>query len=297
METVSVLLAVLSGAAYSVNGIFVKCFTRRFSGDERDSSSVYSIMLGLIIALVTWCSIGFSFKFSYVTLILAAVNCVGLLVHNTFIVKAMSKGPYSLISIFCMAGGIILPLVVTMVAYFDIPAWYQFVGIGIMFVAFGLLCIGDGDTSISDKKKYFIYLVVLFVANGLCSVGYTLEKRIEGGVYKQEMIIMEYLLLVAVALVMLVARKRRDTLGVFRQNGGFYLFAVLACVALALGNNLQVFSISGVSESVAFTAKNGSSIVISAILSLIIFSEKIRLKKWIAIGVAVLSICLLAIPK
>ena len=289
------MLAVLSGAAYSVNGIFVKYFSTRFKGDERDSGSVYSVMLGLIIALTTWFSIGFSCKLSYITLILSVVNCIGLLVHNTFIVKAMSKGPYSLISIFCMAGGIIMPLFVTMFAFFDIPLWYHFVGMGIMFVAFGLLCIGDGDTSISDKKKYFIYLVILFLANGLCAIGYSLEKRLEDSMYKQEMIVLVNLLSALVAMVMLLVRKRRDTLVVFKQSGGFYLFMVLACVSLAVGNNLQVFSIVDVSESVAFTAKNGSSIVISAILSLILFKERIKLKKWIAIGIAVVSIFLLAL--
>ena len=293
--TIAVMLAVLSGAAYSVNGIFVKYFSTRFKGDERDSGSVYSVMLGLIIALTTWFSIGFSCKLSYITLILSVVNCIGLLVHNTFIVKAMSKGPYSLISIFCMAGGIIMPLFVTMFAFFDIPLWYHFVGMGIMFVAFGLLCIGDGDTSISDKKKYFIYLVILFLANGLCAIGYSLEKRLEDSMYKQEMIVLVNLLSALVAMVMLLARKHRDTLVVFKQSGGFYLFMVLACVSLAVGNNLQVFSIVDVSESVAFTAKNGSSIVISAILSLILFKERIKLKKWIAIGIAVVSIFLLAL--
>ena len=295
MATVAVMLAVLSGAAYSINGIFVKYFSTRFKGDERDSGSVYSIMLGLIIALTTWCSIGFSLKMSYITLILSLVNCIGLLVHNTFIVKAMSKGPYSLISIFCMAGGIIMPLFVTMLAFFDIPLWYHFVGMGIMFVAFGLLCIGDGDTNISDKKKYFIYLVVLFLANGLCAVGYSLEKRLENSMYKQELIVVVNLLSAIIAFAMLLARKRTKTFGVFKQSRGFYLFMVLACVSLALGNNLQVFSIVDVSESVAFTAKNGSSIVISALLSLILFKEKIKAKKWIAIGIAVISIFLLAL--
>ena len=60
MATVAIILAVLSGAAYSVNGIFVKYFSGRFKGDERDSSSLYSIMLGFIIALTTWFSTGFS---------------------------------------------------------------------------------------------------------------------------------------------------------------------------------------------------------------------------------------------
>ena len=295
MATVAIILAVLSGAAYSVNGIFVKYFSNRFKGEERDSSSLYSIMLGFIIALTTWFSTGFSFGMSYVTLILAIVNCIGLLVHNTFIVKAMSKGPYSLISIFCMAGGIIMPLFVTMIAFFDIPMWYHFVGMGVMFVAFGLLCIGDGNTDISDKKRYFIYLVILFVANGVCAIGYSLEKRLEDSAYNQELIILTNLLSSIVALVMLLARKRTQTITVFKQSGGFYLFMVLACVSLALGNNLQVFSIIDVIESVAFTAKNGSSIVISALLSLILFKEKIEVKKWIAIGIAGISIFLLAL--
>lgn len=295
METVAVLLAVLSGAAYSANGIFVKYFTRKFSGDERDSSAIYSIMLGLVIAAVSWCIGGFKFSCTYITVLLAAFNSIGLLVHNTFIVKAMSKGPYSLISVFCMAGGIIMPLIVTMLAYSDIPTWVQFVGIAVMFVAFGLVSIGGGDANVSDKKRYFIYLAVLFIANGVCAVGYTLEKRLEGSAHKQELIIIEYLLAFLVSFIMLAMRKRRETLKVFKQGGGFYLFLTLACVSLAFGNNLQVASISGVSESVAFTAKNGSSIVLSAILSLILFSERISLKKWVAIGIAVASICLLAI--
>lgn len=291
----SITLAVLAGAMYSFNGIFVKCFTKRFSGNENDSSSLYSILLGIIIALVSFGVNGFNFKFSPLTLLLAVINCVGLLIHNTFIVKAMSCGPYSLISIFCMSGGIIMPLVVTMLAFFEVPTLIQLIGIAVTFIAFGIMLLGKSDTGVTDKKKYIIYLIILFLANGLCAVGYSLEKRLEGGAYKQEMIIMEYVILVAVAFVMLIMRRGSNTLSVFRQSGSFYLFVILACLVLAAGNNLQVFSITAVSEAVAFTAKNGSSIVLSALLSLIIFKEKIDLKKWIAISVCIVSIVLFTI--
>ena len=290
-----IILSLISGAMYSFNGIFVKFFSKHFKGDKSDSSSLYSIMLGIIIAIVSFFINACKFRFSYITLIIAAVNCVGLLVHNHFIVKAMSVGPYSIISVSCMAGGIIMPLIVTALAFSDIPTYIQLAGIAVMFIAFIIMCLGDSNSDISDKKKYFLYLVILFVANGVCVLGYSLEKRIEGGAYKQEMIMMEYVMSFLFSFITLIVKKKKDTFTVFRQSGKFYLFAILACVTLGLGNNLQVFSISSISEAVAFTIKNGTSIFLSAILSLLIFSEKIRAKKWVGIAAVLVSICLLAI--
>lgn len=53
--------------------------------------------------------------------------------------------------------------------------------------------------------------------------------------------------------------------------------------------NLQVFGISAVSEAVAFAAKNKSSTVLCARLSMITFKERIGVKKWAAIGICIVG--------
>ena len=290
---IGVLLVVLMIAVYSVHGIFLKKFNEFYPGDERDSSLSYTTILGIIVALISFAVSGFKFKFSLDCLILGVVCGLLVTAYNFSLSKAIESGPYSVSTIFQLSGGILVPLFATMVAFGEFPSWLQLIGIAVMFVAFVLICLNFKEKS-TVQKGFYVAAAFVFLSNGFASFVMALADRVEEGAYSKEFVVITYVVSSLSSFIILLVTKRGKPLAAFRQTPMSTLFAVLGSLSIAGGINLLMVCLRFVSESVLFTVQNGGVLVLSGILSMIIFKEKISLQKWIGIAIAAVSMALLA---
>ena len=73
------------------------------------------------------------------------------------------------------------------------------------------------------------------------------------------------------------------------------LFAVLGAACITAGINLLMVCLDFVDVAALYTVQNGGMLMLSALWSLILFKEKLNVKKWIGIVIATISTVLLAI--
>ncbi len=290
---IGVLLVVLMILVYSVHGIFLKKFNEFYPSDPKDSSLSYTVILGLIVAFISFAVSGFRFKFSLDCLILGIICGILITSYNVFLSKSIESGPYSVATIFQLSGGILVPLFSTMVAFGEIPTWVQFVGIAIMLVAFVLICFNFKEKS-QVSKVFYISALLVFLSNGFASFVMALADRVEEGAYSKEFVIITYLVASLSAFIILTVNKKGKPFVSLRQTPKSLLFATLGALSIAGGINLLMVCLSYVSESVLFTVQNGGVLVLSALFSMIIFKEKISLQKWIGIAIAGVSMALLS---
>jgi len=310
MEYLLILPVIL---VYSFQGIFMKIYSNNYTPNAEDSSTVYSVINGLFVALCTlvfrFIMRGFGFNLTPTVLILAAVNVAALFFFNKALVEASARGPYAMVSIFMLSGGIVIPLAVSLF-YGESLNLTRYIGIVVMFVAFVLLCYERGEQT-EKKPGFYLYCIALAVANGIYGTILTLEKTYEEGVNNDELIILTYFFTAAVSVVLLLLKNRRGALALskesderekparfidaFRLNWRAVAFALGGSTCTAIGINLLALCLQYINVGVLYTIENGGVMVASALLALALFREKINLQKWIGILVAAGSTVLLTI--
>jgi hypothetical protein len=109
----SILLVAVMILLYTFQSSFCNMYARFYPGENKNSSAVYSVFYGAIVALATLVFAGFSISPSAATLVIGCLNGAVLVLYNTMLIKASSNGPFSVTMIFNLCGGIILPLFVS----------------------------------------------------------------------------------------------------------------------------------------------------------------------------------------
>lgn len=311
MEYLLILPVIL---LYSFQGIFMKIYSNHYTPNAEDSSTVYSVINGLFVALCTlvfrFVMRGFGFNLTPTVVILAAVNVAALFFFNKALVEASARGPYAMVSIFMLSGGIVIPLAVSLF-YGESLNLTRYIGIAVMFAAFVLLCYERGEQT-EKKPGFYLYCIALAVANGIYGTILTLEKTYEEGVNNDELIILTYFFTAVVSVVLLFIKTKRAPaiatdsvekpateqpcfIDSFRLNGRAVAFALGASTCTAIGINLLALCLQYINVGVLYTMENGGVMVASALLALVLFREKINLQKWIGIIVAAGSTVLLTI--
>ncbi len=284
---------------YTTQGFLVKGYNINYKPVNKiDSSPVYTIFLGIIVSIsslvMKWIGDGaVSFSATWMTVLLGLLNAAAIFFYNFSLIKAPERGPFSEVNIFMVSGGVLLPLVLSL-CMGDKLHWIKFVGIGVMFIAFLLLCMEKGEST-EKRKGFYFYCILLLVANGVFGCILELENKLEANVHKSELLFFTYLFSAIASFVLLAFQRKKELFDCFKVGKVSLGFALGANILTALGANMLVLALSYIPSSILYTVQNGGVMVLVAIFSLIILKEKIPFHKWIGIGIAVISTCMLTL--
>ena len=293
MDFLGVILLIVLIFPGTLHGIFLNFYNRNYPGEEADATHVYSSFLGLIVAFVSFAIDGFSFNFSWLSMLMGIINGFAVLIFNRCLAKGTELGSYSITMISALAAGVLMPLLATVV-FEGSPGYLKLIGIAIMLVAFVLICV-DFKEETKAKAGFVGACIGVAISNGAYGVLNSLEERFESGIHSDEFILFTYLTLSVASFVILMARNRRFTLAPLKQTRKSMLFLILGSLCIAANINLIMLVFKFVSSEIAYTFINGGTLVVSALLSLIIYRERISLQKWIGIAAASASMVILAL--
>ena len=100
---------------YTFQNFFCKRFSLGYTGE--DSTPVLTIIGGIIVVGTTFVISGCVFSAQALTVILGVVNAVALYFYNDFLLKASVSGPYSVLIVFAVFGGISIPALVKWIGF------------------------------------------------------------------------------------------------------------------------------------------------------------------------------------
>jgi drug/metabolite transporter (DMT)-like permease len=136
-------------------------YSEHYPGEEAMSSPVFSVVSGLIVALVSFAFAGFSFSVQWPTLVLGIANAVTLFLYNTCMIKASNSGPYSVLMTCMLAGGIIVPAVVNFFAFGTLLSIIQIISIVVIFAAIYIVSYKEGEGK--GSLGFYLACVGLFL--------------------------------------------------------------------------------------------------------------------------------------
>jgi len=220
--------------------------------------------------------------------------CLGFLFISVFNVMGITAQKNGL-TVASVAGkmSVVIPVVFGIFIYNESVSFFQIAGILMALIAV-YLSSAKSDTA-PVKFKNLIFPLLLFVGSGFIDAGL---KYVESKSVSDEAVPMFLATIFGCAFV----------LGFFvvvtqMINGKFHFHFknILGGIALGIPNYysmeflIKALQTGGMESSTLFTINNVSIVIFTTVFALVFFKEKLIKKNWIGLGLAVISILLVAL--
>lgn len=302
------VVLLITAAVLTLQSLFAKLYSNHYTGEDRFSSPVFSVLYGFSVALITLITSGFAYSPSKLTLLLGIMNGVFLFVYNYALIEGSRRGPYSFVMICNLFGGVLVPMFVMMFmprlvelfAGTQSSLWFtpqnltilQGVALVVVLIAFVLLNLKE-KTQERPRKFYYLWALILGTVNGGYSTVLALQSVLRPD-DKSEVLVTTFLFGGFFSLIYLLLIGKKKTLSAFRMPGKALLFAVGACAIAALAANLLTYVLSLFDNAAIVNAtSNGCILIFSALSSFLLFKERMNWKQLLGAALCVGAIVLL----
>lgn len=281
-------------------GITTKFFSENYPGKKENSSTVFSVLIGILVTLAVIASgIIRPDGFTLTVTLLGALRSLTVIAYTFCLMTASAKGPYSLLTIFSMCGSIVIPLFVDLVFGKHIEA-FKYAAMVTMIVSFFLICRPSSDEE-KVKKGFYPACIGIFIANGLYGALTPLATYLEGDNMGHEIIVTTYVSSAVISLLILAFRERTKVATTFKLNKRSTLFAIITAAIIASTSILGIITltgfgdIKGIDGALNMTLLCGGVLVSSELLSKFMLKERFTAVKWGGIALATASIVVLTL--
>ena len=231
---------------------------------------------------------GFHFDASWQTLLLGIANGLAFVLYSVTIMKASQTGPYSVLMIFLIAGGILVPTFTGSVIFGDDFTLVKAICILVILVSVYFVSAKTEDTL--RKKGFWLACVGLALGNGLYSAFLDMQQRLTSVNEKEEMIAVTFFVVVAVSASMLLMKQKKNFLPVMKQSKMSLIYLLSCAVVMAVAIHTLIRMLSMMDLTLLFTFDNSGVFLISVIASCVFFKEKLSVKN--VIGCITMSVAL-----
>ena len=305
MQFIVWLGVILLVLLYTMQSLFTKLYTDRYPGKADMASSILTVVSGVTVAVVTFfCFELCQFTFNGWCILIGVLNAVALYGYNYFIVKASQSGPYSILMMFSLAGGIIIPIVASLVMGWD-EAWnttfrviVNVVCIAAIISAVYLVSNRPDDRGAKQgiTLGFILSCLGLAICNGVYGIFLTLQQQTAaagGEGNRGEMVITTFIAAAVISFVIgLVKEKGKPFFKCFKQTKGSALFLALTSIVFALAINLIVIIIPYFDTTILYTIDNSSVLIMSVLISWVFFKEK--LTRMNVVGIVIMCAALVS---
>ncbi|MFD2565987.1 EamA family transporter [Pseudotenacibaculum haliotis] len=219
---------------------------------------------------------------------------LGVLFITVFNVMAITSQKNGL-SVAAVAGkmSVVIPIVFGVIVYNESAGFVKILGILLALVAVYLASSKSDNQPV--KTKNLIYPVLLFLGSGCIdtTLKYVETTYVpEGGVPLFSATI--FLIAFVLGLLFLIVP-------ILRGEFKFQFKNILGGILLGVPNYFSIYyllkalSTEGLESSTLFTLNNVGVVILSTLFGLLFFKEKLIKKNWIGIGIAIISIVLVAL--
>ena len=217
------------------------------------------------------------------TLLLGAGN--GLLYLISFILyqHSVKKNGMVLSSTF-MKLGLLVPIALSLLVFFEVPSLVQSIGFAVAIVAI-ILIQGGGK----EKAGQFSFgLILLLITGGGANAMSELYDQIGSASLSSQFLLYTFLTALAVCLAIVLVKKERPT-----KHSLFYGF--LIGIPNYFSARFLLLSLAKVPAFITHPTYSAVSVCAVSILGVCLFREHLTKRQWIGMGIILISLILLNI--
>lgn len=283
---------------YTSHGMCAKLYSSNYPGESRQASPVYSVYYCLIVAAATLAASGFAPAISPTTVIFGLFNSAALIAYNTSLIRSAERGPYSVVMIVSLFGGILVPLASSALFFRGKPGITQWAAIGIVLVSFLFLNHEGGGKRLRDSVRpgFFAYCGLLFLSNGIYGAILDAQQTVLSGTENNGLTVVTYTSAGLISLVLLLVSRRRRAFADLKLNVKSTVYMLVCAGCVTAGIMITMFALSKMNVGVLYTAENGGVLLLSVLVSALVFKERLTATRIIGAVLATAGVVLLSIP-
>ena len=280
-----ILMILTSTLLFSLQFLFHNIFEKKYGSGLQASMTYafYSGVYGFALMLITG---GFSFHFSWFSLLLAFFNALNGIVYTFCAGKAFDTANLSLFSMFAMLGGMALPFL------YGICTGEQFTllkALSFLMIAAALAITVDFKGK--SKKGATFYYAAVFILNGMAGVISAIHQDFPAlAVDSSSYMMMSKIWVILITLGILFYNKQP----ILRMDGKTMLCTVGYSAFNSIGNLLLLIALVTLPASIQYPIVTGGVIVISTVISAL-RKEKLTYRDIIASAIAFVATVLIAL--
>jgi len=266
------------------NGLF-NTVSKRKRKTKEDTFYYNSFLYVVCFLLFTFLAIGKSW--SFYSVVLGLLFGIITMLSNFFKMEALSKGPMH-ITILVTTSSMIIPAISGPIFFHE---KFSVGKIAAVIVLIGFIYISlKQDRQSGWNIRWIVSCVMAFLFQGVIGI---LQKIHQTSVYKEELFVFlatAFLVSCVFSRVMSGKSEKRTTF-----TGIDYSFALI-CGVCTFTMNFINLKLSGILPSqLFFPLVNGGSILLTSIVSVVIFKEKLNKRQVVGIGGGLLALILLCL--
>ncbi len=162
-------------------------------------------------------------------------------------------------------------------------------GVLLLLGSLFLVNVRKGDTAVN--RRWLVYALLAFAGNGVCSTVQTVQQRQFAGQFKSEFMMSAMLLLSLFFFVAALLFRRREVLPCLRQGWPAMMTNGLCNGATNLFVMLLVSG--GMAASVMFPVISGGGLVLTTLLSVLVYRERLSLPQYVGLAMGTVSVVLM----
>lgn len=171
------------------------------------------------------------------------------------------------------------------------------VGIGLVLVAVSLfLCIYKGKEVDGEKKKvslrWIIFCLIAFVGNAGCTITQKTQQLDFNGKYGNMLMTFATAISVLVTLFIYLKSDRRDSKVILKSN--FYFPVLSGASNVVLNLFVMLLAVSALSPTLIYPTIAVGGLILTALISLVVFKEKLRVSQWIGVIIGIIATAILS---
>ena len=291
----NILILFLLIGIYTCQSLACTRFGRYYPGDPSRSSMVFSVIYGVVVTLFTLCYVRFQPAISMTTVYYGLINGVMVVLYNQFLLRSSSMGPYSIVMIFMLSGGLMLPVLWSTIAGGVALPWFQWLAVGMMLVSFVLLNVPKKGEKVT--LPFLITCVLLMFVNGIYCTLMNSQQDATQNMENAGMIIVTFATGAVISFLLLLFKGGvRSLKKDFTLNLPSLLWGLASALSAAVAVNILMLALAMFNVAVVFAMSNGGTLLVSVMISLLFLGEKGTLLKSLGILLASAAIVILSIP-
>ena len=319
------VLLIISIIVCLLFGMSRKYYIGKFSGGVKQVNFFNAIVA--IFAIVTFLIWGGFGQASYFTVLSALAFGTFTALQYLFVFKAMAVGSWAYTSVITSLSTLI-PAVSGWLFWDELVSWPQIVGMALMVVCFVFsvdLKKGSNTAQGKSKKKFILWLVyalVAFFTTGGIGVMQKVHSTSAYAAEKNAFLIIAFLFsfvfagsIYAICLIRerkkqqvlaqtpkeTVSRETQQATGKVEKSKKYYgwktlIFIVVGGVFVALNNKLNLQLSGEMDSAVFFPLVNGTNLILTTIVSVVLFKEKFKKLQWIGLIAGIVAVIMLCNP-
>lgn len=283
MDALKMLYIILIVAGVSTQDVIKKDYDHRIGSRDVFTFSAVTVLAACLFFLIRS---GFRFDLELSVLPYAFGFAAGYCVATVFNFLAIQCGPLSLTSL-TISYSLLIPTVYGLV--FDGDDAGAFFYIGLVLLVASLALINGQKGQVRVTLKWAVCAMLALIGNGACSTVQTVQQRVFRQQYQNEFMIVALLCVAAVLIAYALLKEKKTAVSSLKKG---VLPMVLCGAANGFVNLLVMVASAQMNKSVLFPLISAGGIVLTWLISAIIYREKLSVRQNIGMFLGVLSIVL-----